>query len=256
MLWICLELDRLGEPFHIERRDIGNVLPRPLVFARPFLHGGRHRFALDLLIFGKQRGEPWVDVGAGIRLGRLTLQLGRRCLPDIAADDGARIGGRRVGLTLQYVVGRCDGKAFASARVGSSRLLHGVDQLVREQPLAARRSRLKLAGIEHDVAADRVGGRADRLGGSRRAIVGVDAHIAEIMLQPCAHRGLDPGRKWRAGMRKDVVDDRGGGFGFGLPGRGSLLPETQRGLVASPALQLHPVMRADGGAQLGLPTRP
>src|SRR6266480_3635303 len=66
-------------------------------------------------------------------------------------------------------------------------LLHDMCQLVRDQLSSFVRMRRELPRSKHDVATDRVSKRADgarRLGG---AVVRVNAHVAEIMIESRFH---------------------------------------------------------------------
>ena len=88
-------------------------------------------------------------------------------------------------------------------------LLDDVAQLVGERPLAAGRARVVLAGLEHDVAADRVGVGADGLRRLRRPVVGVDADVLERLAERRLHRGPGALVERRAAARPDHVMDRG-----------------------------------------------
>ena len=83
---------------------------------------------------------------------------------------------------LVRTVGRFEGQ-FALRCLERAVLLDHVGELVSDEAPPAVGRRPVLAGREHDVASHGVCECAQRLGGRRRPVVGVDPHAAEVVYE-------------------------------------------------------------------------
>jgi hypothetical protein len=150
--------------------------------------------------FGAQRSLDWAQFrpAATCRRIRPSNLLARRPCS------------RRVGLALQRSVG-VDRHGAAGVRHAPGALLDDVCELMPQDALAGGRVGLILPWREVQVAAPRVGQRAD---GLRLAAAVVDAHVGEVVaergLHPGAHgageRRTAGGRPQHAGMHGGLVE--------------------------------------------------